>query len=738
MTSWFNGLFNAQEELAKKRNQLKIGYVEDYTEILPLGETYFIKEGDDKTKVTTEENSLGNLLNINNNRNNDLANNTPQKPEGYGAVEAKANKVIEKHSMLIKGSERNPMIAKAYLLIGKSLFFQGKYFEALDALNYINKNFPVSKYNDEAKFYSTLADLEGGNYFDGQEKLIKLYDKKDLRKDLRYQVASNYANFLIKNEHFEEAIAPLEKAVLYSRNKQEKARTLFILGQVYSKLGKQIEAGETFTQVYNIKPGFTMEVKAQLAIAANFDSKKNNYIDYRKFILDQSKKGIYQSKKNEFYFAIAEMAYKDGKLDDAVKYSKLALKEPISDGYIRGRTYENYADIEFAKGNYLFANSYYDSAITTYTKESHREKLKEKNNKLSKLVELHYLVQKNDSILKIARMPANEQETYFSTYIKELKEKEEKQLKLDQRKSTEFQLATKSQGFNSNTDNNSNKFYFYNQSQKNNGKTEFQRIWNSRKLQDNWRTSSQNGGTTLEDKEDLLKGKVSTGDPRRFEIAYYLEKIPQNNNELNNLKIERDTAQLALGTGYFDYFNDTKLAAKTLNDLVASPPKDKDVEIQALYQLYRIHKDKDKTLEEKYKNIIVTEHENTIYAGYILNPSKDLTSIESKEALIEYEIAYNLFKEGKYDIIKPLIKQALEKYPTEIIVPKFALLNALAIAKTEPEANFKKALEDIIFTYKDTNEAKHAKNLLDKIKSTNKQDEIEKINETVSNISISE
>lgn len=712
MTSWFNGLFNAEEELVKKHTQLKSSFVEDYAEILPLGDYYYAFEESGETMD-------GSALAINTNRTGQNTSNEVVKPTGYDAIESKAIKVIEKHSMMVKGEERNTMIAKAYLLIGKSRYYRGKYYEALDALNYVTKNFPTSKSYDEAKFFTTLADIKGGNYFDGQEKLVKLYEDKELSKELKYHVAVNYADFLIQNKYYEEALEPLQTAEEFSRNSNDRARVLFVLGQVYSKLGQQNEAGEAFARVYKLRPGFDMEVKSQLAIAQNFDPKINDYTNYKTHILEQSKKGIYSSKKNEFYYAIAEMAFKDGNYEEAIEYSKLSLKEPLSDPYIRGKAYENYANIEFKKGNYLYATAYYDSAVTSYTKDLDKNRISTKNDVLKRLMEMHYLVEKNDSILRVAALSKDEQKELFTKHIEKLKKEEEAKVAQEQKEMAEFQLAGKISNFTSSFDNasNSNKFYFYNSNLKNSGMTEFQRIWNNPSLKDNWRKSSVAASNDLEERETELKGTVVAGDPRRFELDYYMDRIPRSAKELNDLKVTKDTTQLALGTGYFDYFEDVKLAASTLEKLVASPPKSKEVELKAIYQLYRVHKDRDKVLEEKYKNIILSQYPNTVYAGYILNPDVDYITPETKEALADYEVAYTLYRDEKYEEVKVKVSQAIQKYPTEIILAKFALLNAFAVSKTEAKENFEKALEIVTLAYDGTDEAKRAKQLLNKLKN---------------------
>ncbi len=716
MTSWFNGVFNTEEELEKKNDELKANYIENYSKILPVGiEYYSISDSTNFNRQNTP--SFG----FNSNSDNK---DKVEKPVGFAAVETKASKVIEKHSMLIKGQERNKMMGRAYLLIGKSLFYQKKYFEALDALNYVVKNFKDSNYAEEANVYKTVAEIKGGNYFDGAETLKELYESDPYKsKELKTMVARTYAQFLIDQKKYEEALEPLQKAEYYSTNKDERVRLFYTLGQVYSKLGKQQEAGEAFTQVYKMSPGFDLEIKSQLAIAANFDSKINNYSNYKQNLLDVSKKGIYTSKKNELYYGISEMAYRADKMDDAVEYAKLSLAEPMSDPYIRGRAFENYGNIKFKQNDYVFASAYYDSAQSSYNLKEDQDRIKFRNDALKKLMEKHYLVQKNDSILKIAALPKEDQSKFFTTYIANLKKKEEKKAEEERKEMETFQLETKTASFTSSfkDEGDKGKFYFYNQNLRTSGQQEFQRIWGGISLKDNWRNSNAIN-TTIEDKQAELTGQIAAGDPRRFEVDYYLEQIPTSQKTLSDLKVERDTTQLSLGVGYYETFNNVDLAGKELKALVTSPPKSEDVKLKATYQLFRIYKDRDKKLEEQYKNDILTNYPNTIYAGYILNPEVEYITAETKEALTAYKEAYDLYKAEKYADVKKKVQEAIVKFPTEILIAKFALLNAYVIKQTASKTEFEQALEIVATAYEGTDEAKQAKRLLDKLrtpKSTN-------------------
>jgi hypothetical protein len=63
------------------------------------------------------------------------------------------------------------------------------------------------------------------------------------------------------------------------------------------------------------------------------------------------------------------------------------------------------------------------------------------------------------------------------------------------------------------------------------------------------------------------------------------EKIPTSKTELDKLKKDRDTASLGMGRMYESFFGNTKLATKTLYDLVDNKP-DEETDLLALYNIF--------------------------------------------------------------------------------------------------------------------------------------------------------
>src|SRR5690606_27914171 len=107
----------------------------------------------------------------------------------------------------------------------------------------------------EAELYTALANIQTGNTFEGERLLEKHYKDDGNKKKMRENISKYYAENIIRNKQYEEAIPLLDEANEKSKNKKRRARYYYIEGQLYSLMGMQSEAGEAFTKVYNLKPG---------------------------------------------------------------------------------------------------------------------------------------------------------------------------------------------------------------------------------------------------------------------------------------------------------------------------------------------------------------------------------------------------------------------------------------------------------------------------------------------------
>ncbi len=667
-------------------------------------------------------------------------------------TEAKALKTISKYSVLVSGVEKNKKIFDAYMLLAKARMYQGKYLESLDALSYIFNTMSKDKRLPLAKIYQAANYSKMKEYYRADEVFRDLEEDPKIklsREQLRILKVYQADNFL-KWGKKELAAEVLEDAFTYNKNRKTKSRIAFLRGQILAGLGKKSEARESFAAAYKYANSYEFEVKSQIEIAKTFDGKADSYDEAMAYLDKIAKKGTYASRKNELYYASGLVAASATKDSIADSFFRKALKEKQSDPQIRGLTYSELAKKYFAKDDYLTAGIYYDSALAVMTYKPEKDRLTELTANIKKLSKNYYIVKKNDSILALTKMTDAEKRDYFTKYIDKIKQKEAA-AELEKRK------AERSKGFdnsdynansifaNNSTDSNSfqnfgintggSTFYFANSNNIPRGENAFRQVWGSRTLQDNWRYSAK--AATIEDMKNEALGIANVPDPRRLEPEFYIEKIPTSKQELANLKKQRDTASLGMGRMYENFFGNTKLATKTLYDLVDSKP-DEETDLMALYNIFIFNYEKNPTDAERAKQIILQKYPYTSYAEFVKNPkSKDFNkSTESVEKL--YADAYKLYLTEKYAESSAMIDKAIADNPKDALVPKFYLLNAYNSGKTAGKEIMILQLEQIALNYGNTPEGKKAKDLLKFLKSDVKLELTDESGNTISQNSTQE
>lgn len=667
-------------------------------------------------------------------------------------TEAKALKTISKYSVLVSGVEKNKKIFDAYMLLAKARMYQGKYLESLDALSYIFNTMSKDKRLPLAKIYQAANYSKMKEYYRADEVFRDLEEDPKIklsREQLRILKVYQADNFL-KWGKKELAAEVLEDAFTYNKNRKTKSRIAFLRGQILAGLGKKSEARESFAAAYKYANSYEFEVKSQIEIAKTFDGKADSYEEAMAYLDKIAKKGTYASRKNELYYASGLVAASATKDSIADSFFRKALKEKQSDPQIRGLTYSELAKKYFAKDDYLTAGIYYDSALAVMSYKPEKDRLTELTANIKKLSKNYYIVKKNDSILALTKMTDAEKRDYFTKYIDKIKQKEAA-AELEKRK------AERSKGFdnsdynansifaNNSTDSNSfqnfgintsgSTFYFANSNNIPRGENAFRQVWGSRTLQDNWRYSAK--AATIEDMKNEALGIANVPDPRRLEPEFYIEKIPTSKQELANLKKQRDTASLGMGRMYENFFGNTKLATKTLYDLVDSKP-DEETDLMALYNIFIFNYEKNPADAERAKQIILQKYPYTSYAEFVKNPkSKDFNkSTESVEKL--YADAYKLYLTEKYAESSTMIDKAIADNPKDALVPKFYLLNAYNSGKTAGKEIMILQLEQIALNYGNTPEGKKAKDLLKFLKSDVKLELTDESGNTISQNSTQE
>ena len=730
-TTFYNVLFNGEEALSTELNDRNKAYRDNFHEPFIRLLTYEEQiSGTEMENLGIDDSQTGvppkDFFRDSPSQVSNTNQNTGQN-SGVSALkvaELKAQKAIEKHSMLFNGEEKNKEIFDAYILLAKARLFQNQPLEALDVLNTIQKVFKNDKRINLAKIYQGYAYGKLKDFYRADETFRALKDKK-LKKSEKKLASIFYSEMLLKAGKKEEAITELENAYRFNKNKKLRSRIAFLRGQILADLGKNEEARASFVTAYKNARNFEFEVKSQVEIAKTFSGSADDYDGAKKYLEKIGKKGTYASRKNEFYYALGLMAGKAGKQEEAKEFFEKSIKEKMSDPQVRGLAYYEIGKKYFAENDYLSAGIYYDSAYAAMTYFPEKVKLKAMAANIKNVSKNYYLIKKNDSILSLAKMSNDEKVTYFNKYIEDIKTKEAKEEVIRKKAEKEKNSNVEAANFDllgNATNNNSSfmdfgggkGFYFANQSTISKGNTEFKQIWGNRALADNWRTSAKMN--TIEDLKNEALGINTAPDPRRLEAEYYIEKIPTKPEELLALKKARDTASLGLGRMYENYFSNTPLATKTLYALVDSKT-DEETELQSLYQIFSINYEKSPAAAERAKQIILEKFPYTSYAEFVKNPKKEELTGSNEEVSNIYQEAFALYTEEKFEDSKKVIETALQKYPKDLLIPKFLLLQAFNTGKTAGKEVMILQLEQLMLNYNKTPEGIKAKEMLKVLKS---------------------
>jgi tetratricopeptide (TPR) repeat protein len=700
ITTKFNVLFNGQEAFNKGIEEVNTGYKDDWFSRLPIEPIVF-----EEDKIVLES--------FNSNPGAGFGGESEEEKKElttFERAEEKAVKAIQKHGMNIDGTEHNRQIDNAYLLLGKSRYYSQRFIPAIDAFNYVIANYPQADLIAETKIWRAKANTRIDNEeiaIEAMKLLLVVRDtlEADLPDGLKEQAHTALAMAYVKSDSIQNAKKHLQLATRTLKNRDQGARNLFILGQMYSDENKKDSAFYVFEKLVNFKKApYKYKIHANIELAKNFSK------DSLSTTLLERMQKLIKNRDNRPY--LDELYYQTGVLHQNNDSIKLALNN--YNNSLRAKngsdtqktfTYEKLGDLYFKDSEYQYASAYYDSVlqVSKDTLDIRIRRIKRKYKNLSSLIKFEAVVANNDSIVRIATLPKDEQKLFFESYIEKLKKADEDtaQLRLNQ-----MAFGNSGAGLQSGK---KGSWYFYNNQSMSFGKTEFQKIWGNRRLEDNWRWSEK---ATIGNKVTKDSAQVNTVN-LRYDLDSYLSTILDNEETIDSLKVDRNQALYELGLIYKEQFKNQNLAKSRLERLATLDPKEELI-LPINWHLYQIYNNLgDADQSEIYKTVILTQYPDTKFAQIILNPNEILEEeVAVNEVEKEYKKMYYLYKESKFEEAVLKIDEFIVTIPNSNLIPKFELLKAYAIGKYKDIEAYKIALEFVAVSYGSTEQGKKAKEII--------------------------
>ncbi len=701
MTTKYNVLHNGKMAFAQGIAEVNSKYEDDFFERLPIEP---IKFKGNIIKAPKFE-SLGGPGTPGNTS-------TQEEVSPFDKAEEKAVKAIQKHSMRIRGTEKNRQIDDAYLLLGKARYYTERFIPAIEAYNYIITNYPKANLINETKLWRSKANIRIDNPELAIETLNIMVRNRDLPDHIREEAHTSLAMAHMKMDSLHLVKDQLWLATQTSKNKVQTARNLYILGQLYEEEGNRDTAAMVFKRLVDFKQApYKFRVHAQIQLAKNSvnDSTVTGILErFTKLIKNRDNRPYLDA----LHYEVAELEMSRDSVERAISSYNKSLRALNGGAKQKTYSYEKLANIYFERLDYVTASSYYDSVlVVAENKETLRLKRIERRAKnLAALRKYEETLQTNDSVLTLVNMPEEERNAFFQKYIDKIKKEDEEkaQQKLNALSfGNEFGGGTRSR-------NNSGKWYFYNVQSLGFGKGEFQRVWGTRPLEDNWRWSDKTVIDSKSRDEVTINQKLA-----RYDVANYTKTIPSDKKVIDSLIFDRNQALFELGLIYKEQFKNIPKAIGNLERLLDSKP-DKDLILPTNYHLYLLYSDQGDPKGDTYKNVVLTDYKDTPFAKIILNPDQEIKKEEEVDEIEElYKIAYRLYKDESFDECTCFIDTMLPEIEDSNLIPKFELLRTYALGKYNAKELYIAELEKVAVDHPQTEQGKKALELIKRLKKSN-------------------
>ena len=699
----YNVFYNGKEHFNETLSEMERSYEDDYT----------------KTLMTHPAAARGN-------------DRYPQPSGDFTRTIEKMQKAIQLHSITRKPARRstsakdrafrareefNPFLHNAWLLMGEAQYYNGDFLGAASTFLYVSKHFfwlpdvVTEARLWQARCYCAL------NWIYEAENLLYLVKEKDLvNNDLRLLFNIVNADYLIKSGKSSEATTYLRRAAEESHGSQ-KNRLWFLLGQIYENLGEKQNAYQAFKKAgEGVSTSYRTKFNSKIKQSEVFSGREIN--SEVKSLQSMTKYERNKEYLDQIYYAIGNLYLSRKDTVNAIKNYRLAVENSMRQGIDMAFAEMALGNIYFNQRKYIEAQSCYSQAFP-FIPDNYPDynNLKKRSDILDELATYAGNVQLQDSLLNLGKLPKEEQIAVARSLAYQLIE-QEKRAKDDAQRE-EFLSSNpdrvmpgmpSTQAAQTNTD---KSWYFYNNYAKSVGKTEFQKKWGSRKLEDDWRRKNKlsfafdefdnetdTDNLNPSENEEILtpgyeKNQIRANDPHYPE--YYLKQIPQTPEEIEASEEIIEENLYNMGLLLKDYLEDYEAARHEFLRLLSRFPHN-PYELNTYYNLYMMaarenHHDE----AEKWRQEILKNFPESEYGIALRNPDyfENLRKMHQTQEAI-YERAYAAYLDNKNDTVHLLTREMEEKYPLSPILPKFVFIDALSYFTEGDNQQFQQRLVELL------------------------------------------
>ena len=634
-----------------------------------------------------------------------------------------------KYQEWLARDEYNPYLHNAWYMLAKAQYMKGDFLDAAATFRYITRHFSWKKdLVQECQVREALCYCAMGWPTEADNVLSHVHLDEITNKKVRALANAAFADYHIKAQEPEKAIPYLAKAVKGFKG-NNKVRMSFLLGQLYEEVGDKHNAYLAYKQAGS-SSGSSYRTKFNARIKQSAVYEGTNIASEVKALKRMTRYDRNKVYLDQIYYAIGNLYLAHGDTLSAIENYRLAAEKSVNNGVEKAISQLTLGGIYFNRRQYDFAQPCYAEAIPLVNEDYPNYKLlKKRSDVLDELAVYAQNVNLQDSLLELAAMTPDEQKAVIAQIIEDLKKKEkeekeaaEREEYLAQQNAKGSQIRDKGNSPAQYTMNTDNSWYFYNNSIKQAGKTQFQKLWGSRKLEDNWRRHNKSTFSFNDEEADsalmALADSVmidENGDTIKVDIEalkraedphfeeFYLKQIPKTEEDIMAAHEIIQEGLYNMGIILKDKMEDYNAAAYEFKQLLENYP-DNTYRLDVFYNMYMMYmRNGQQTDAEPYRDSILINFPESKYGMAMQDPNylENLKNMNNDQENM-YEAAYANYLANNHTAVHEAYAEMMRKYPLSKIMPKFMFIDALSYLTEKDHDKFKETLKDMLQRYPQT------------------------------------
>lgn len=601
--------------------------------------------------------------------------------------------------------EYNPFLWKAWMLMGRSQFYQGDFDGAASTFNYMSRLYATQPaIYGRARAWLAKSYIENDFLYDAED-VIRNMQRDSLHWRARKEWDYTYADYYIHTGDYANAVPYLRKVIRHEMRKKQRAREWYLMGQLQAALGQKAEAYKAFKKVIRQNPPYELEFNARIAqtevLAANQSKQMIRRLkhmatsDNNKDYLDQ------------VYYAIGNIYLAQRDTASAIANYEKGAEKATRSGIEKGVLLLKLGDLYWTKKKFADAQRCYGAAIGLLDKErKDYEQLSNRSKVLDELVPYTEAVHLQDSLQELAKMSEKQRNEAIDRVIDALKKKEKeeknKQAEANAQQSQQKNNAVGNRSQNRTTptanQQTNGQWYFYNPMAVQQGKQLFQRQWGKRENIDNWQRANTTvvagmGGDASAELTEAQRDSISKAEAMQDSLAqvrdsaqndphkreYYLAQIPFTEEQLDASNTIIMDGLFHSGVIFKDKLDELQLSEKALLRLTGQYPTYEHTD-EAYYHLFLLysrlgeHRTADSYVEKLKENFPESQWTTLLTDPYFAQNAREGVHLEDSL----YAATYDAFKADRFGEVSSNTYLSETRFPLGANRDKFVFIDGLS------------------------------------------------------------